>query len=75
MKCAICKNGEVASGTITVTLERGQTTLVIKGVPAHICENCGEEYVDADVTAGLLATAEDAARTGVQVEVRQYAAA
>jgi len=75
VKCAICKNGEVSSGTITVTMERGQTTLVVKGVPAYICQNCGEEYVDEAVTSGLLATAETAASTGVQVEVRQYAAA
>lgn len=36
---------------------------------------CGEEYVDEDTTARLLRAAEEAARTGVQVDVRQYAAA
>ena len=43
MKCVICKNGEVTPGTTTVTLERGQTTLVVKGVPARVCMTCGEE--------------------------------
>jgi hypothetical protein len=28
-------------------------TLVVKDVPAQVCDNCGEEYVDADVTARL----------------------
>lgn len=33
-------------GETTVPLERGTTTLVIEGVPAEVCENCGEAYVD-----------------------------
>jgi hypothetical protein len=44
-------------------------------VPAQVCENCGEQYVDADTTARLLGEAEKAAAAGVQVEVRAYAAA
>ncbi len=75
MICVICKYGQTQSGTATVTLERAGMTLVIKGVPAQVCANCGEEYVDEDTTARLLDTAEEAARTGVQVDVRQYAAA
>jgi hypothetical protein len=39
-----------------------------------VCTNCGEEYVDEETTRQLLETAEAAARTGVQVEVREYAA-
>ncbi len=75
MKCVICKNGETRPGKATVTLERGATTLVIKGVPAGVCANCGEEYVDEAITAQLLNTAEEAAQAGVQVDVREYAAA
>ncbi len=75
MTCVICKNGEVTTGTTTVTLERGHTTLVVKGVPARVCLTCGEEYVDDMTTQGLLETAETAVRTGVQVEIRQFAAA
>jgi YgiT-type zinc finger domain-containing protein len=50
MKCIICKNGETKPGNATVTLEREGTTLVIKGVPADVCANCGEEYVDETIT-------------------------
>ncbi len=75
MKCVICKNGDTRSGKATVTLERNGTTLVIKGVPAEVCANCGEEYVDEGTTARLLKTAEEAAQSGVQVDVREYVAA
>ena len=46
MKCIICKHGETKTGTATVTLTRDQLTLVVKGVPAQVCDNCGEEYVE-----------------------------
>jgi hypothetical protein len=47
----------------------------MKGVPALICENCGEAYVDEAVSEQLLGTAEVAMGAGVQVEVRTFEAA
>jgi YgiT-type zinc finger domain-containing protein len=75
MKCVICKNGETRPGNATVTLEREGTTLVIKGVPADVCANCGEEYVDERITARLLKTAKEAAGSCAEVGVREYIAA
>jgi YgiT-type zinc finger domain-containing protein len=75
MKCVVCKKGETNAGTTTLTLEREGATLVFKEVPARVCGNCGEAYVDGEITARLLKTAEDAARSGIQVEIRQYNAA
>ena len=72
MKCVICKKGETQPGKVTVTLDRKGATFVFRGVPARICSNCGEEYVDGDITSNLLASAEKAARSGIEVEVRQY---
>lgn len=75
MMCVICKHGETTPGQATVTLSQGRLTLVIKGVPARVCENCGEEYVDEATAARLLEAADDAARIGVEVEVREFMAA
>jgi len=72
MKCLICKQDETRPGVTTVTLERDALTLVIKGVPAHVCPNCGEAYLEETVTADLLRTAEQMAAAGAQVDVRQY---
>jgi hypothetical protein len=58
-----------------VTLTRGPLTLVVKDVPAQVCWNCGEEYLDQDAAKQLLRAAEEAARAGVQVDVRRYVAA
>jgi YgiT-type zinc finger domain-containing protein len=75
MKCVICKQGETRPGKTTVTLERNGLTIVIKNVPAQVCVNCGEEYVDDKTASCLLKTAEEATRAGVQVDIREYIAA
>lgn len=75
MKCVICKKGETKNGKATVTLDKDGAILVCRGVPARVCTNCGEEYVDENITASLLRSAAESAQSGIQVEVRQYSAA
>jgi len=75
MKCVICKYGETQPGTTTMTLEHDATTVVFKHVPAEVCQTCGEAYLDAATTKHLLDIVEEAAKAGVQVDVRSYAAA
>jgi YgiT-type zinc finger domain-containing protein len=36
VKCLICKNGETKHGNVTVSLQRGDTTVIIKHVPADV---------------------------------------
>ena len=74
MKCVICKDGETKAGMATVTLEREAATVVFKSLPAQVCENCGEEYVDDETAAHLLTIFEQSVRAGVTVDVRHYAA-
>lgn len=73
MKCVICKHGTAHSGRTTVTLERGESVIAYKNVPAQICDNCGEAYVDEAVSVQLLAAAEQSVRAGVEIDVRRYA--
>jgi len=75
MKCVICKGGETRPGRTAITLERDTTTLVFKAVPAEVCANCGEAYVADEVSRQILAAAELAARSGVQVDVREFVGA
>ena len=75
MKCVICNRVETREGFATVTLERGQATLVFKHVPTQVCTNCREEYIDDAVVRHLLEHAEDALKAGVELDVRQYQAA
>jgi len=74
MKCVICRSGETDLGKTTVIFERDETILVVKDVPAKVCNNCGEEYVDDSVGKKLLKQAEDTANAGVQVDIRKFVA-
>jgi len=74
MKCAICRNGKTEKGFATVVLEKDDTTLVFKRVPANICENCGEEYISSDVNAALLRHARKELKRGVTLEILNFAA-
>lgn len=69
MDCVICKNGKTRRGKAIVTLERGGSIIVIKDVPANICQNCGEYYLDAEMTKEVLKTAEQSVKKGSELEV------
>jgi len=75
MKCLICKHGCTQPGKMTATFERGSTTIVVKEVPADVCDSCGEEYLSEEISSKLLQQAEDAVKAGIQVDVRLYKAA
>ena len=74
MNCVLCKNGETRPGSVTVSLNRKETVIVIKDVPADVCGNCGEYYLSTPVTNDILKKAENAVAKGVEVEIIRYVA-
>ncbi|WP_242064821.1 type II toxin-antitoxin system MqsA family antitoxin [Nostoc sp. FACHB-133] len=74
MRCVICKHGETKPGLVTVTLERDECIIVLKKVPAEICDNCGEYYLSDAVTEQVLEKAESAINNGAELEIIRYAA-
>ena len=74
MKCTICKHGVTSSGKVSVSLERDGAIVVIKKVPADVCENCGEYYLSEEVSWKVMGMAEDAAARKAEIEVLAYAA-
>jgi YgiT-type zinc finger domain-containing protein len=74
-KCVVCRHGDTKPGFTTFTVERDGAILVVRGVPARICENCGEEYLEDCEVTRLGDLADETAKPGVQVEIRDYRAA
>jgi YgiT-type zinc finger domain-containing protein len=74
MNCGICRQGTTEPGSTTLTLTRGKLTFVVHNVPAQVCQNCGEAYLNEAVTMRLFHEAEQPARAGAQLDVREYAA-
>ena len=75
MKCPLCRHGELQPGLSDEAVSLDGMTLVVRGVPAQICDACGEPYFDSEVTQRLLDMAREAASAVVIVDVRRYVAA
>lgn len=74
MMCVFCKHGQTRPGQVTVPLQRGNCIVIFKGVPAEVCENCGEYYLNETTTEHLLERADDAVKSGAEVEILRYVA-
>ncbi|AFZ13742.1 Zinc finger, YgiT-type [Crinalium epipsammum PCC 9333] len=74
MQCVICKHGQTQVGLVTVTLERDNSIVIIKQVPADVCDNCGEYYLSDQIAEQVLQRAETAINNGAEVEIIRYAA-
>jgi YgiT-type zinc finger domain-containing protein len=74
MRCVICKQGETQAGLVTVTLERDESLVIIKRVPAEVCDDCGEYYLSDAITEQVLKRAEVAVSNGAEIEIIRYAA-
>jgi YgiT-type zinc finger domain-containing protein len=72
MICLICRQAELVNGLASVSFERGEMKLVINSVPARICPDCGEAYVDEDIAVRLLQNAEEMSWAGVMEDVVEY---
>ena len=72
MICVICKNGETEPGTTLFTFEEGEMIVVVKDIPAEICNNCGEGYFDSETVGRLLEESVGEVNYDVEVEVRNY---
>ena len=49
MECIICKNRTTNKGFVNVPIVREDRIIFIKNIPAEICNNCGEYYIDREV--------------------------
>lgn len=75
MKCSSCPAGETAPGVKTMMLERDVTVLVVRHVPAAICDTCGAAVLSADTTDRLHHLLDEAVALRADVVVRDYATA
>ena len=72
MKCVMCGAGNLINGTKTSTFERDGTMIIIKNVPAQVCNQCDEGYYDAPTTNHLLEIAERVIQSGVEIGILTY---
>ena len=52
-KCFVCKHNGIKPGTTNKMFEKEGRFVIIKDIPALICENCGEIYFETAVMKKL----------------------
>ncbi|MGA0560306.1 type II toxin-antitoxin system MqsA family antitoxin [Larkinella sp. VNQ87] len=55
-----------------MTLERNGSIIVIKDVPADVCNNCGQYYLNEAIATQLTEQANAAIERGAEVEVIRH---
>lgn len=70
--CRQCPEGTYEKGTITETLERGNTVVVVKDVPALVCDVCGDSLLAAEEVERLQNILERAEAQGIELQSRRY---
>jgi YgiT-type zinc finger domain-containing protein len=74
MNCVICKSGIYTDGFATVVLTKYGSVVIVKNVPAKVCNQCGEYILDAATSRRILVLAQEAYAKGSEVEIYSFAA-
>ena len=69
--CSICKIGELSSGKVTVTVERDGSIVLVKNVPAQVCNNCSSYFLDTAMTRRILEKTGNSVKNGAELEMIQ----
>ena len=64
MICVICRQIVTRAGVTRVLFESDKLSFVIKNVPARICANCGEAFLEEEIVSSLLSSAYEISASG-----------
>ena len=71
-RCPIC-NGHKSRATTTFSVDLGYGVVVIRDVPAIVCEQCGSEWIQDKEAEQLEKLVEDAKKKHAMIEVSSFA--
>jgi len=69
--CPIC-GGTKTQGMTTFTVDLGFGVVVVRNVPALVCDQCGADWIADETAERLEKTVDDARHRHRQVEVTAY---
>ena len=70
-KCPLC-GGEKEDGKTTYSVDLNFGVVVVRNVPAKICSQCGEEWIEHDVSKQLEKVIDTARQSHSQVEILSF---
>ena len=70
-RCPLC-GGRVGPGHTTFTADTETCVIVVRHVPASVCAQCGESWLDDETAGNLKRTVNEARARRHQVDVLAY---
>lgn len=52
-ECTICSGGTLAAEKVKAAFWEGERLVVVDGIPALVCQNCGEKYYEDETAMKL----------------------
>lgn len=71
MKCVLCK-ANLAKGNVNHIVDLGEGIIIIKNVPAKICEQCGEYFLDTSTALRLETIVDEIRKNKAEVFIINY---
>jgi YgiT-type zinc finger domain-containing protein len=68
MKCAIC-GANMTAGETMVSVDTGAGVVVVRNVPALVCDQCGEDWISDESSQQVEKIVAKAKKQKTQVEV------
>ena len=70
-KCPFC-NGVKVKSTTTFTVDLGFGVVVVRDVPALVCNQCGSDWIDDKTADDLEVVVNNAKKNHAMVEITKY---
>jgi YgiT-type zinc finger domain-containing protein len=67
-RCAVC-GGTVEKGKTTITVDHGEGVVVVRNVPAMVCTQCGEDWIEDHHAKRIEDIVDEAKSKHTEVEV------
>jgi YgiT-type zinc finger domain-containing protein len=71
MNCALCR-ANLSNGKVNHIVDLGERIIIVKNVPANVCDQCGEYFVDNETAMKLEAIVDEAKKNKAEVFIVQY---
>ncbi|MCI8272722.1 MAG: type II toxin-antitoxin system MqsA family antitoxin [Clostridia bacterium] len=71
MKCFICK-GDLEEKKVNYVVDLEETIIIVKGVPAKVCNQCGEQYFDDETAENIEKIVNQLKQLATEITVVNY---
>jgi len=69
MNCSICNNGTCKKGITEELFNKNGKLIILKDLPAMICENCGAKFFSEETSALILKNLKEAEHSKAELEI------